>query len=129
MNFTRMLASDWSLPSQRSVQESSKKYRKYSVDLLLEYYRKYKSKAEHDQKLLNIMFHFNPGTWHTPTRHAISSFGRFAIHVHAKLMLGKVRISVRIFYATAARNISFNQFAGRCNFLEGAVLMPAVLVF
>lgn len=60
MNFTKILDGDWSLSYDEQGREKPGPPLKYGSDLLLKYYRKYKDKAEHDQKLLNIMFHFNP---------------------------------------------------------------------
>lgn len=57
MNFTRMLNADWALFNEDSNNPATDKY---GADLLLAYYKKFKDAAEHDQKLLNIMFHFNP---------------------------------------------------------------------
>ena len=63
MNFTRMLDFDWLLFNDMSLKTTNTLSRlKYGKDFLLAYYNKYLKKAEHDQKLLNIMFHFNPGT-------------------------------------------------------------------
>lgn len=61
LNFTRILQADWKMFHDATEQENVATA-KYGVDLLLPYYKKYKDKAEHDQKLLNIMFHFNPGS-------------------------------------------------------------------
>nr|XP_018671616.2 glucoside xylosyltransferase 1-like isoform X1 [Ciona intestinalis] len=61
LNFTRMLSSDWLLfHDEHKTDQSELRRVKYGIDLLLPYYDEYKEKAEHDQKLLNIMFHFNP---------------------------------------------------------------------
>lgn len=67
MNLSRMLSYDWLLYHDESGSEKKEKVQrlKYGVDLLLKYYSKYKTTAEHDQKLLNIMFHFNPGKFHS----------------------------------------------------------------
>lgn len=54
MNFTRMLNADWKIPDIDYPN-------KYGTELLLSYYNKFKDSAEHDQKLLNIIFHHNPG--------------------------------------------------------------------
>ena len=68
MNFKKMLTTNWALPAHgggggSTEVESSQQQRTltYGSKLLLWYYRVYKEKAEHDQKLLNIMFHYNPG--------------------------------------------------------------------
>lgn len=60
MNFTKILNGDWSLSYDEQGREKPGSPKKYGSELLLAYYRKYKDRAEHDQKLLNIMFHFNP---------------------------------------------------------------------
>jgi len=67
MNFKKMLTTNWALPAHgggggSTEVESSQQQRTltYGSKLLLWYYRVYKEKAEHDQKLLNIMFHYNP---------------------------------------------------------------------
>ena len=61
MNFTRMLSFDWLPPHEETSYEKVAR-QKYGVELLLVYYKRYRESAEHDQKLLNIMFHFNPGS-------------------------------------------------------------------
>uniref|UniRef100_H2YMG5 Nucleotide-diphospho-sugar transferase domain-containing protein n=1 Tax=Ciona savignyi TaxID=51511 RepID=H2YMG5_CIOSA len=61
LNFTRMLATDWLLFHDEHKTDQSETQRvNYGVELLLPYYDEYKEKAEHDQKLLNIIFHYNP---------------------------------------------------------------------
>ncbi|XP_039259898.2 glucoside xylosyltransferase 1-like [Styela clava] len=57
LNFTRILRADWKM--FHDVDDLTVSTSKYGADLLLNFYRKYKDEAEHDQKLLNIMFHFN----------------------------------------------------------------------
>jgi len=64
MNFTKILAADWSLSFNEQEHQKPGAPLKYGSELLLKYYRKYKDRAEHDQKLLNIMFHFNPHLLH-----------------------------------------------------------------
>ena len=63
MNFTRMLKYDWMLfDDVNSIDANENESRqKYGTDLLMSYYKRYRGNAEHDQKLLNIIFHHNPG--------------------------------------------------------------------
>ena len=62
MNFTKMLNANWLIPhDKKKIKPTDHLHLKYGVEMLLTYYSKYKEKAEHDQKLLNIIFHFNPG--------------------------------------------------------------------
>lgn len=60
MNFTRINTADWLLAYNEQVRERPAAPVKWGGDLLIPYYRRYKDKAEHDQKLMNIIFHFNP---------------------------------------------------------------------
>nr|CAB3251434.1 glucoside xylosyltransferase 1-like [Phallusia mammillata] len=60
MNFTRMLNSKWRVFYDEKDETAEAERMTYGVELLLKYYEKYKDKAEHDQKLLNIMYHYNP---------------------------------------------------------------------
>lgn len=64
MNFTRILNGDWTISYDEQGKAQATKSLHYGSELLLNYYRKYKDRAEHDQKLLNIMFHFNPDMLH-----------------------------------------------------------------
>lgn len=59
LNFHKILEADWKLFEDERIER--KKTAKYGADLLLTYYKKFKGSAEHDQKLLNIMYHYNPG--------------------------------------------------------------------
>ena len=54
MDFEKMLKAQWKKPSV-----SPDLIDGYSSELLLTYYDKYKAVAEHDQKLMNYVFHFN----------------------------------------------------------------------
>ena len=56
MDFTKMIGSKWTGPHSGSPRED---INGYSTELLLAYYSKYKSEAEHDQKLMNYVFHYN----------------------------------------------------------------------
>jgi len=56
LNFEWLLSHDENMKTNENVPRH-----KYGTDLLLNYYTQYRKSAEHDQKLLNIMFHFNPG--------------------------------------------------------------------
>ena len=56
MDFTKMLSTKWTGPHSGSPREDIDGY---STELLLAYYSKYKSEAEHDQKLMNYVFHYN----------------------------------------------------------------------
>ncbi|CAK8692117.1 unnamed protein product [Clavelina lepadiformis] len=58
MNFTRMLNTKWFL--YRDIQDDHAEPLNYGSELLMKYYNRFKDVAEHDQKLLNIMFHYNP---------------------------------------------------------------------
>ena len=60
MNFTRMNSAEWLLSYNEKIKERPAEPVKYGSDLLIPYYNRYKDKAEHDQKLMNIIFHFNP---------------------------------------------------------------------
>merc|ERR1719454_1049785 len=60
MNFTRINSAEWTLPYDEMKREKPPPTVKWGSDLLIPYYQKYKDKAEHDQKLMNIVFHFNP---------------------------------------------------------------------
>lgn len=55
MNFDKMLNAKWKKPnhSDKTLIDG------YSSELLLTYYNKYQKVAEHDQKLMNYIFHFN----------------------------------------------------------------------
>ena len=64
MNFTKILNGDWVLSYDEQGGQKPGIPKKYGSELLLAYYRKYKDRAEHDQKLLNIMFHFNSDMLH-----------------------------------------------------------------
>ncbi|CBY18947.1 unnamed protein product [Oikopleura dioica] len=64
MNFTRIINGQWKLSYDEQGREKPGPALGYGSELLLKYYRKYKDRAEHDQKLLNIMFHFNPEMLH-----------------------------------------------------------------
>ena len=56
MDFTKMLAAKWTGPHAGAPKGDIDGY---STELLLSYYQKYKSEAEHDQKLMNYVFHYN----------------------------------------------------------------------
>merc|ERR1712176_648207 len=60
MNFTKINNAEWLLPYDEIRREKPGPPVKWGPDLLIPYYNKYKDKAEHDQKLMNIVFHFNP---------------------------------------------------------------------
>ena len=60
MNFTKINQADWFLPHDEVKRERPGEPVKWGSDLLIPYYQKYKDKAEHDQKLMNIVFHYNP---------------------------------------------------------------------
>jgi len=55
-NIKHMLDTNWNLYPK---EDNPKRKMKYGIDFLLEYYFAYKDRSEHDQKLLNIIFHYN----------------------------------------------------------------------
>lgn len=70
MNLKRIASEDWQMPSGgrlRSISDDKERQScmKYTSDFLLKYYFMFKHKAEHDQKLLNIIFHYNPSKINT----------------------------------------------------------------
>ena len=60
MDFTKMLDTPWSTPKTSDHLHGNQEIGGYSPDLLLKFYEKYSSVAEHDQKLMNYVFHYNP---------------------------------------------------------------------
>lgn len=60
MDFTKMLNTPWSTPKSSDHLNGNQEIGGYSSELLLKYYEKYSSVAEHDQKLMNYVFHYNP---------------------------------------------------------------------
>ena len=59
MDFTRMLTSKWSTPKSSDHLSGNNLIDGFSSELLVSYYDKYSAVAEHDQKLMNYVFHYN----------------------------------------------------------------------